>query len=197
MSESNSTFKTLASISVKEKTERKGNMDYLSWANAWSMLKQNYPDAQRVVYEDPATGLNFYTDGRTAYVKVGIIVGGLEHIDYLPVMDYKNNAVPIEKVTSFDVNKTIQRSTAKAIALHGLGLSLWSGEDIAETASAPAAKDDSWTTYTLEMGDANWDKVIAYISANKELGLPSIVKNLETKYKITSSVKKELAKHVK
>ena len=63
MSEKQSAFKTLSVISVKDNTERKGNLDYLSWANAWAMLKQHYPDAQRVVYEDHATGLNFYTDG--------------------------------------------------------------------------------------------------------------------------------------
>ena len=196
MSENQSTFKTLSSISVKEKTERKGTLDYLSWANAWSMLKGNYPNAQRIVYEDPSTGLNFYTDGRTAYVKVGIVAEGLEHIDYLPVMDYKNNALAIEKVTSFDVNKTIQRSTAKAIALHGLGLSLWSGEDIVDRAVGPA-KEEPWTTFTLNIGDENWEKVIGYISANKELGLPSIVRNLETKYKVTAKVKKEFEKYVK
>ena len=194
---SDSIFSTLSAVSIAGKTERKGNLDYLSWATAWSLLKKHYPDAQRVVYEDPHSGLNFFTDGRTAYVKVGIIVGGIEHIDYLPIMDYRNAAIPVEKITSFEVNKTIQRSTAKAIALHGLGLSLWSGEDITDTAAAPAAKDDSWTTYTLDVGGDNWDKVIAYISANKELGLPTIVKNLETKYKISSSVKKELSKYVK
>jgi hypothetical protein len=116
---SDSIFKTLSDVSIAGKTERKGNLDYLSWASAWSLLKRHYPNAQRMVYEDPHTGLNFFTDGRTAYVKVGIIVDGLEHIDYLPIMDYRNAAVPVDKITSFEFNKTIQRSTAKAIELHG------------------------------------------------------------------------------
>ena len=77
MSSTKSIFKTLSEVSVKSKVERKGNLDYLSWANAWSLLKQYYPSSQRIVYEDPSTGLNFFTDGRTAYVKVGIIVEAL------------------------------------------------------------------------------------------------------------------------
>ena len=74
--EKQSVFATLSTISVKDKIERKGNLDYLSWANAWSMLKTNYPDTQRMVYESPFTGLNYFTDGTTAYIKVDILVNG-------------------------------------------------------------------------------------------------------------------------
>ena len=56
-------FEELAKVSVKDKVEKKGNFDYLSWANAWSLIKLKYPKAQRNVYEDPHTGLNFFTDG--------------------------------------------------------------------------------------------------------------------------------------
>ena len=91
------------------------------------MLKKAYPNAQRKVYESDHTGLNFFTDGKTCYVKVGIVVNDIEHIDYLPVMDFRNKSITVDKVTSTDVNKAIQRATAKAIAMHGLGLSLWTG----------------------------------------------------------------------
>ena len=116
----NSVFSTLSSVAIKDKVERKGNIDYLSWAYAWSLLKQHYPTAQRVVYEDPATGWNYFSDGRTAWVKVGVIVEEQEHIDYLPIMDFRNQAIPVDRVNQFEVNKAIQRSTAKAIAMHGL-----------------------------------------------------------------------------
>ena len=116
-------FKDLAGISIKGKVERKGKFDYLSWATAWSLIKSEFPNAQRNVYESDHTGLNFFTDGQSAYVKVGITINDLEHIDYLPVMDYRNNSIPLAKITSMDVNTAIQRSTAKAIAMHGLGLS--------------------------------------------------------------------------
>ena len=142
MANAKPTYATLSAIDVRPKVERKGQLDYLSWANAWHLLLQKYPDSTRCVYEDPSTGLNFFSDGRTAYVKVGITVKGIEHIDMLPVMDFRNNSISVEKMTSFDVNKTIQRATTKAIAMHGLGLSLWTGEDVPveEEKKAPAKK---------------------------------------------------------
>jgi hypothetical protein len=191
---SKNNYTTLASISIKEKVERKGNFDYLSWANAWHMLKTIHPDAQRIVYESAQTELNYFTDGVTAYVKVGIIINELEHIDYLPVMDYRNNSIRIEKITSMDVNTAIQRSTAKAIAMHGLGLSLWTGEDVPQMVTKKSTPKTKATKITLEIADENWVKVMKYMSANKSLGLSQIVKNLETKYKMNAKVKKELEK---
>ena len=188
------TYSKLASLHIKDKVERKGKMDYLSWANAWHMLKTEHPNAQRKVYESDHTGLNFFTDGSTAYVKVGIIVNDLEHIDYLPVMDFRNKSVSLENVTSMDINKTIQRSTAKAIAMHGLGLSLWTGEDVPELTTTTKIQAKTPKTITLEVGDDNWLKVTKYISANKELGLAKIVSNLGAKYSIKASVKKEIEK---
>jgi len=190
-----SVFENLYSIGVKDKIERKGHLDYLSWANAWALLKSHYPDAQRKVYEHDHTGLNFFTDGNTAYVKVGIIVNGIEHIDYLPVMDHRNNAIPVAKVTSTDVNKTIQRSTAKAIAMHGLGLSLWTGEDIADIPSEKVAvkpRVDAAGTITLEKGTEDWERVVKYIESNKGLGVDKIGQQLTRKYKITPALKKEI-----
>ncbi len=191
---SKNNYTTLASISIKEKVERKGNFDYLSWANAWHMLKTIHPDAQRIVYESAQTELNYFTDDVTAYVKVGVIINGLEHIDYLPVMDYRNNSIRIDKITSMDVNTAIQRSTAKAIAMHGLGLSLWTGEDVPQMVTKKSTPKTKATKITLEIADENWVKVMKYMSANKSLGLSQIVKNLETKYKMNAKVKKELEK---
>jgi hypothetical protein len=185
-------FKKLSAINVKAKIEKKGNVEYLSWSNAWGIVKSEFPTVQRVVYEDPSTGLNYFTDGRTCYVKVGIVIEGLEHIDYLPVMDFRNKSIGIDAITSMDVNKTIQRSTVKAIAMQGLGLSLWSGEDLVTTTKVEKPSGP----LELTIGDANWDKVIKYIKDNKHLGLATIVKNLETKYKISTVIKKELGKHV-
>ena len=191
-----SVYSTLSQTSVREKIERKGNLDYLSWANAWHMLKTAYPNAQRKVYEHEHTGFNYFTDGRTAYVKVGIIVNDLEHIDYLPVMDFRNNALPIDKVTATDVNKTIQRSTAKAIAMHGLGLSLWTGEDVPVIVDIAQAPQES-SLIELTKGSENWDKVAQYITLNKQIGLDKIIQQLSTKYTISAAVNKEIAKLLK
>lgn len=197
--EKKNVFKELSAIDVSSKIEKKGKLDYISWANSWAMLKNKYPNAQRIVYESQETGLNFFTDGQTAYVKVGVKINDLEHIDFLPVMDFRNNSIPLTKMTTMDVNTAIQRSTAKAIAMHGLGLSLWIGEDTTPTVSqsAPASKNPIKQVIELNIGDTNWEKVLKYISANKELGLAKIVKALETKYKVKALVKKEIAKHLK
>lgn len=194
MSKTDNYFESLAKVNVKDKVEKKGNFDYLSWANAWALVKLRHPHAQRNVYEDQSSGLNFFTDGRTAYVKVGVTINEIEHIDYLPIMDFRNNSILIDKITSMDVNTAIQRSTAKAIAMHGLGLSLWVGEDIVSQTNNTTPVKKQAVTYTLNMGDDNWDKVLKYVVANKSIGLEKIVKNLSVKYKISASVKKQISK---
>lgn len=119
----------LLSINCNGHTEKKGGLTYLSWAWAWQMVKKTFPDAFYTIYENK-DGMNYHTDGRTCWVKTGVTVNGLEHIEYLPVMDYKNNSIPLAKVTSTDVNKSIQRSLTKACARHGLGLYIYAGEDL-------------------------------------------------------------------
>lgn len=129
-----SVFDTLNEINVNEHTEKKNNLTYLSWAWAWAEVKKKYPLATYTIYENK-DGWNYFTDGKTAWVKTGVTIEGLEHIEYLPVMDYKNQSIPLERITSFDVNKAIQRSLTKAVARHGLGLYIYAGEDLPETAS--------------------------------------------------------------
>lgn len=126
-------FKTLNDINVNGHTEKKNGLTYLSWAWAWAEVKKAFPAANYKVYEN-ADGWNYFTDGRTAWVKTGVLIEGQEHIEYLPVMDYKNKSIPLENITSFDVNKAIQRSLTKACARHGLGLYIYAGEDLPESA---------------------------------------------------------------
>ena len=124
-------FETLNKINVNDKTEQKNGLTYLSWAWAWGEVKKVYPTANYIIYENEF-GWNYFTDGKTCWVKTGVIVEGLEHIEYLPVMDFRNKSIPVENVTSFDVNKAIQRSLTKALARHGLGLYIYAGEDLPE-----------------------------------------------------------------
>lgn len=124
-------FKALNDINVNEKTEQKNGLTYLSWAWAWGELKKIFPDSNYTVYENNE-GWNYFTDGKTCWVKTGVTVNGIEHIEYLPVMDFKNKSIPADNVTSFDVNKAIQRSLTKAVARHGLGLYIYAGEDLPE-----------------------------------------------------------------
>lgn len=141
--EKKSIFQTLNDINVNGHTEVKDTgrvrLTYLSWAWAWAEVKKNYPDATYTVYEN-ANGWNYHTDGRTCWVKTGVTIEGMEHIEYLPVMDNRNNSIPADKVTSMDVNKAIQRSLTKAAARHGLGLYIYAGEDLPETESVQEAE---------------------------------------------------------
>ena len=192
MSKQKNYYKELSELPIKRLVEKKGGLDYLSWSNAWDMLLKEHPTSQRKVYESEHTGLNFFTDGKTCYVKVGIIVNDIEHIDYLPVMDFRNKSISVDKVTSTDVNKAIQRATAKAIAMHGLGLSLWTGEDI------PAKETPVRNTnlLTLKVGDKNFAKVLRYTSDNKDKGVDYILNMLSKKYDVTKSVKEIIEKEV-
>lgn len=126
-------FIVLNNVDVSEKVEGKNGLTYLSWAWAWAELKKRFPGATYTVYEN-ADGWNYHTDGRTAWVKTGVTVEGVEHIEMLPVMDHRNKSIPVDALTSFDVNKAIQRSLTKAVARHGLGLYIYAGEDLPEDA---------------------------------------------------------------
>ncbi len=134
-----SVFNTLNSVNCNEHTEKKNGLTYLSWAWAWAEVKKRYPTAFYTIYENP-DGWNYFTDGRTCWVKTGMTIEGLELIEYLPVMDYRNASIPADKVTSFDVNKAIQRSLTKAAARHGLGLYIYAGEDLPEEAATQEPK---------------------------------------------------------
>ena len=124
-------FETLNGVNVNEHTEKKNGLTYLSWAWAWGELLKRFPDSTYTIYEN-RDGWNYHTDGKTCWVKTGVTVDGKEYIEMLPVMDFKNRSISADAVTSFDVNKAIQRSLTKAVARHGLGLYIYAGEDLPE-----------------------------------------------------------------
>jgi hypothetical protein len=159
MENKRSVFEILNEINVNDHTEQKNGLTYLSWAWAWGTLKKHFPDATYTVYEN-AQGLNYHTDGRTCWVKTGVTVEGIENIEYLPVMDFKNRSIPADQVTSFDVNKAIQRSLTKAVARHGLGLYIYAGEDLPENLDAP-----------LEAPKPEYDRKAAELACFTALGL--------------------------
>ena len=133
-----SLFETLNSVNVNDKTEKKNGLTYLSWAWAWAEIKKAVPEAVYTIYERETEWgpCNYFTDGKTCWVKTGVTLNGLEYIEELPVMDFKNRSIPLEGVTSMDVNKAIQRSLTKACARHGLGLYIYAGEDLPEDEAA-------------------------------------------------------------
>ena len=143
-------FERLNAINVNGHVETKGQganaLRYLSWAWAWAEVKKAYPMSYYTIYE-AANGCLYHTDGKTCWVKAGVTlveyVDGerreLEHIEYLPIMDMRNQSIPLASVTSMNVNKSIQRALTKACSRHGLALYLFAGEDLPEN-DAPQTK---------------------------------------------------------
>ena len=152
----NNVFSTLNAINCNEHTERKGSLTYLSWAWAWQMVKTHFPDATYTIYENPE-GWNYFTDGRTCWVKTGVTINGLEHVEYLPVMDNSNKSIPLCDIKSFDVNKAIQRSLTKACARHGLGLYIYAGEDLPDDKQQRPTQQPQQRQYTqLGQQQSGW-----------------------------------------
>lgn len=127
-------FEQLNSINVSEHVEKKAGLNYLSWAWAWTELKKRYPEAKKNVIKNEE-GWLYHTDGKTCWVEVSVTINNIEEIEYLPIMDYKNQAIPLANIKSTNVNTSIQRAITKAIARHGLGLYIYAGEDIPNTNS--------------------------------------------------------------
>lgn len=184
-------FNVLNTINVNEHTDKKGGLTYLSWAWAWAEVKKKFPEAIYTVYEDE-NGCIYHTDGRTAWVKTGVTINGIEHIEYLPVMDFKNKSIPLENITSFEVNKAIQRSLTKACARHGLGLYIYAGEDLPEEDEEEKARLEEEAkkpideiqirtiSGMIEQSGASGSDIIAYI--NKKNGRSiSAIKELNKK----------------
>lgn len=119
----------LLKINVNDHTERKGNLTYLSWAWAWAEVLKIDPTAQWVAHEWSDRPAMFLPDG-TAMVKVSVTIKGDTKSCVLPVMNHKNQA--IANPNAFAVNTATMRCLAKAIAMHGLGLYIYAGEDLPE-----------------------------------------------------------------
>ena len=163
-------FAVLNNIDCSKKIEQKNGLSYLSWAWAWAEIKKIHPKANYKIYETE-TGINYWTDGRTGWVKTGVIIEDIEHIEYLPIMDFKNRSIPLESITSFDVNKAIQRSLTKACARHGLGLYIYAGEDLPESEKTKSKVPEK---LLMDISEANDDTKLQDIW-NKNTGLQNEV----------------------
>lgn len=146
-------FDALYSLDLSDKLERRENdkLSYLSWANAWAEFKRAYPNAEYRIIKDPTTNLPYFNDpaiGIMVYTEV--TADGQTYEMWLPVMDAKNKAMKeqpytyqvydsykktyvektVQAATMFDVNKTIMRCLVKNLAMFGLGLYVYAGEDL-------------------------------------------------------------------
>lgn len=161
-----SVFSTLNAVNCSEHTEKKKQgsteLTYLSWAWAWAEVKKLYPDASYTIYkdelnrpymEDPELGIMCFTT---------VTIEGQTHEMWLPVMNGANKAmrrVPykytvrnpytktdeektVEGATMFDINKTIMRCLVKNLAMFGLGLYIYAGEDLPENEQSAQPDND-------------------------------------------------------
>lgn len=119
-------FACLSRIDVSNYIEKKGQFSYLSWPFAVSQLRQFDPNATWEVKR--WNGLPYLTCDLGVFVEVAVTVQGVTLSQIHPVLDARNR--PIVAPSSFDINTSIQRCLVKAIALHGLGLSIYAGEDL-------------------------------------------------------------------
>ena len=123
-------FEEIYAINVNDKTEKKGNLTYLSWAYAWAEFKKVYPDAKYKVNE--FDGAFCSGNEKMGYmVQTQVTAGGQCYEMWLPVMDNRNNAILQPKMT--EINKAIMRCLTKNLAMFGLGLYIYAGEDLPKT----------------------------------------------------------------
>ncbi len=171
-------FEEVLNINVNDKTEKKGNLTYLSWPWAWAEFKKVYPTATYKIKE--YDGRYCAGNEKTGYmVSTEVTADGLTYEMWLPVMDMRNKS--ILQPTSYDINKSIMRCLTKNLAMFGLGLYIYAGEDLPEEEQkAPqkakqTSKAEEWKLTKSELvqvyGVKNAEATIAALE--KKIGVPS------------------------
>jgi len=180
-------FEVLAQIAPE--TDKKARLTYVSWAEAWNRLKRVFPDADFFFHETdtvlhdqegnpmqgPETYLFTAPNFIGGFVKVTVTVAGISHTMPLPVMDQRNNAVPADKIDAMAINKALLRALTKCIAMHGLGLHVYKGEDLpdemSETQTTAPAKPKKANPSTARIRKASEGKDREKVAAlYKEMG---------------------------
>lgn len=199
-------FKKLYDVDVREKTKAKNGLNYLSWAAAWAEVKKIFPDATYSIYEQKIdmevrvaentlkhyeVNRPWFDDGYTGWVRTGVTINGIEHIEELPILDFKNKAVPAANITSYDANKSIQRSLTKACARHGLGLYIYEGEDLPqESKEIEKLRKECWELFCAraKISESAKEKANVACKAADPSGDPREISDVET----LARLKKEL-----
>lgn len=199
-------FERLSAINVNDKVEKKTTgkteLTYLSWAWAWSAFKRECPDATYKILPtdyDEQTGFMCHTE---------VTAEGQTLEMWLPVMDGSNKSMKkysyeyetrfgvktVEAATTFDINKTLMRCLVKNLAMFGLGIYIFAGEDLPEGESEAKvqSKESKGELPALEIPSENWDRVSKYLSDNKKNGADKLIKQVSRKYTISAEVLAEI-----
>jgi hypothetical protein len=207
-SKKQTTFEKLSAINVNDKVEKKSNLTYLSWAWAWSEVKKACPDATYQIGEtdyDESLGFMCHTsvtiEGETLAMWLPVMDGGnksMKKVAYKFITRYGEKDVAA--ATTFDINKTLMRCLVKNLAMFGMGIYIYAGEDLPESEPTPTVAPTKPRVHPLKMalkeGDDNWDKVIKYATENKSQGIKKILDALSVKYTVSNLVKVQLTKIV-
>lgn len=196
MQSEKSVFQTLNEYDITEHLKQKNNIVYLPWSKAWMIVKTLYPGAQFVIHKSENNCI-YHTDGKTAWVEVSITICGQTETESLAVMDFRNKSIPVDAITSADAEKSIKRCLVKCAALHGLGLSLWTGEELSSAARKKKEEDLddvkqsilSIVAVKLEAGVAK-DTIYKTIESVAGVKNPNAIKDLATAQKVAEQIKK-------
>ena len=156
-----SIWKTLSAIDCSEHVEKKGQFSYLSWTWAWAMVKEKYPMSSYQLLDD-----TIYTDG-TMEVRVQVTVMavegansvGLSHTMWLPVLDFKNKAIP--NPNAFDINSARMRCLVKCLAMFGLGHYIYAGDSLPQPAGL---SDDEYDVFLSRVADKDGFGLAEYMA---------------------------------
>ena len=184
-----STFDILNKVDVNKYKKKKGKFDYLSWAWAVTELLKVKPEATWHIHEYEVEGKirPYMVTEAGFFVKVSVTIDGITRSQIHPVLDYKN--VTIQDPDANQINTSIQRCLAKAIALHGLGLYIFAGEDLPE----PDALTDEERQQVLSEAKG-MDKTFVDELTKKMDSCQINQKNLKASITRIKQIKKEVAK---
>ena len=210
------TFEKLSAINVNAKAEKKNGLTYLSWAWAWSEVKKTCPDATYKIIKDEQGNPYIYDDTLGFMCETKVTISGETLAMWLPVMDGANKSMKKEAysyttrygdkqvagATMFDINKTLMRCLVKNLAMFGMGIYIYAGEDLPESneaviqaqekAKATSVQNKKVAKLPLKLGDDNWNKVMSYVKENKSLGGDKLTAMVGRKYILSVPVKKEI-----
>ena len=115
---------------IEGEVSKKQNLSYISWANAWDMLKRQHPNATYEKIRNSLDNSYLFKSGTGGMCEVSVTVNDITHCADLPVLDFRNQPVAYDKIDSFQINKTLQRAFTKALAMHWIGLYVYRWEDL-------------------------------------------------------------------
>jgi len=175
-------FKELYGINVEKNVEKKGRFKYLSWAHAWKWFVEQYPNATYEVLKDESNNCYFGNKDTGYMVYTKVTAGDLTHEMWLPVMDHNNKAIKSPDMMA--INKAVMRCLVKNLAMFGLGLYIYAGEDLPNEEDTPQQNATDKTNHNNGISESQVKRLNA-IAWSKGYNFESVSKTAKSKYGVT------------